>query len=356
MSAQADGPLSGDGPGERVTWVDIVKGLTISLVVLAHAMSERPGDLYYVPALAGFNDTLRMVRMPLFFFVAGFFVDRSLALAWKPFIEKKLFLLLWLYVFWGMMRFLTSDVAVRLWHGMPVDPSSWLLMFVVPTPTLWFIYALLIVFFLSRCLRSVPIPILLGLACLAYSISIASGVLQALPLSSRIIRFLPFFLLGRMGGFAWVDARRWRVHRVHLLLVPAYFALAYLLLATPLRRVAPVTFAVTLIGMAGGLSAAILLSRGRYGRYVEFLGRHSIDVYAVHFLPVLLFKRLLQEMPFIDVSLRVLIIWVGSVLLSLVAGQVIRRLVGSWPFERPSWLVLPSVRALRPSRRIGWSE
>ncbi len=99
-------------PDQRVTWVDAAKGMSIALVVLAHCFSTTPGKHYYVAWLDSSNDILRLLRMPLFFCVAGFFVDRSLRLAWKPFIDKKLLLFLWLYVLWGTLRFVTTNVPL----------------------------------------------------------------------------------------------------------------------------------------------------------------------------------------------------------------------------------------------------
>ncbi len=48
---------------DRVAWVDIAKGISMALVVLAHCLNVTPDQRYYVGWLDGFNDILRLVRM-----------------------------------------------------------------------------------------------------------------------------------------------------------------------------------------------------------------------------------------------------------------------------------------------------
>jgi uncharacterized membrane protein YcfT len=334
--------LTDDVGPDRVIWVDIVKAMAITLVVFAHCINNRPGAAYYVPALSEVNDMLRLLRMPLFFFVAGSFIDRSLPLPWPAFIDKKLLPALWLYVFWATMRFGLTVFPFELRQGR-VDLSPWLHMFSHPLPTLWFVYALFIVFVAARALRGVPLPLLLVLTGVLYAISVSSGQLRGMGLPERIIRFAPFFVLGRMA-FGWVQAQRHRVRAVHLLFVPAFVVFALVVIATPLRRIAPATFALSLIGMAAGISVAMLLSRLRWASSIALLGRHSIDVYVLHFLPVFVLEQLFRDMTFIDTTLRVLLIWLPSVALALYGGLLIRRVVGAWPFDAPRWLVLPAWR------------
>jgi uncharacterized membrane protein YcfT len=334
---------------DRVIWVDLVKAMAITLVVFAHCIDNRPGETYYVPALSAINDMLRLLRMPLFFFVAGCFIDRALRLRWPAFIDKKLLPALWLYAFWATMRFALTVFPTQLYRGQ-VELTPWLQMFIQPVPTLWFIYALFLVFVASRAVRGIPAPVQFGIACVLYAISASSGQLRDLTLLERIVRFAPFFVLGRMA-FDWVHAQRHRVGAVHLLCAPAFVVFALIVVGTPLRRVPPATFALSLIGMAAGISAAMLASRKRWADSIALLGRHSIDVYVLHFLPVFVLEWLFRDLTAIDTWIRVMLIWLCTVPLALFGGLFIRRVAGAWPFDGPRWLVLPVWRAAPQASR-----
>lgn len=69
-------------PKQREAWIDVIRGFSMLLVVYAHVLAELFG------CTTNLNSLFQTTRMPLFFFISGFFmysVDFNGALLWKRF-------------------------------------------------------------------------------------------------------------------------------------------------------------------------------------------------------------------------------------------------------------------------------
>ncbi len=125
-------PPSGRAP-RRLAWPDAARGLAIGLVVLYHATNWTWSTGYEVSVLRDFNETLRSLRMPLFFAVAGMFAGKWMTVPWSRLARGKLLFFAWVFVLWEpislVVRLLTGyyQVADADW-GTLCDDLAWSLL------------------------------------------------------------------------------------------------------------------------------------------------------------------------------------------------------------------------------------
>ena len=254
----------------RHTWVDTAKAISILLVVLWHTVA----DQWIV------NELLLYLRMPLFFFVAGFFAAKSLDADWKYFLKNKFGHFLYLYVFWCLISFVLVKAPGALKDGDPIPLRELLAIFVDPPLTLWFIYGLALVFLLMKIFRKVNFGFLLVSLTLIYFWSVADGEWRDVSFVDRIARLSPFFLLGTVS-FVRIDALPGRYDALSLLLLPAYFALSYGIHQAEWQMFGPLTLTATAVGIAGILLFSRLVQGLWIGTALNFIGRRTLLIYVL---------------------------------------------------------------------------
>lgn len=173
----------------RKDWVDIVKGIGISLVVIGH------------PRFSGglIGDWLNSFHMPLFFIIAGFCFDASRYPDYKSYVVRKIKALLFPYL--TLSLFVIAMMSLLYWGNDPQFSTLTLLKNMVTGGTIgafWFICVLLQVELLFalmvRFISQMRAQILLCLACLSIAISLR-GVY--LPYFFNIVFLsIPFYGLG----------------------------------------------------------------------------------------------------------------------------------------------------------------
>src|SRR5438045_9674777 len=101
--------------GGRSIWIDCVKGLGITLVVVGHVWrgmwnADLPirGDIYY--AIDGY---IYSFHMPLFFFVGGVFLLNSAAKPAGEYFADKLRTIVYPYVLWTILFAMTQAMISR---------------------------------------------------------------------------------------------------------------------------------------------------------------------------------------------------------------------------------------------------
>lgn len=176
----------------RLTYIDIAKGVGIFLVVVGHCIPDATSATgISIPAYRWLHDVIYSFHMPLFFFLAGFMVSRQKMLdrAQKPLdlVRKRVSRLLVPYIFVGLcyapFKMLLSNFANK-----PYDISTiWQIVIGVnPDGELWFLYALFVITVIAA-LFAFRISLLGLVAAVALLIWNPWGI---------ITNFLFFFLLG----------------------------------------------------------------------------------------------------------------------------------------------------------------
>lgn len=261
-------------PG-RIQYFDLAKGICILLVVWFHLKGLHGLQTCVDPYLSA-------IRMPLYFFLSGFFFKTYDGFA--AFLRKKTHKLLIPFAFFYLTTSVLMPILAHRFLGMTFNTGQdWHLLYAFltyndfPNIPLWFLWALFLLnvtFFVMRShVRSDW-----QLAALSLVMSIVLGSLLLLPASlSKAMDGMMFFCLG------YLCRRHDAVERLNLrLALPASAALFLLLgLAAPTLPVLSVVYRY-LFSAVGVLTLISLCRIVGHLPYVSYVGRYSIMLLVTH--------------------------------------------------------------------------
>jgi uncharacterized membrane protein YcfT len=355
----------------RVDWVDYAKGFCIIFVVMLHSVigvELAAGSEGWMHAIVQFA---KPFRMPDFFMISGLFLGLVIDRPWIRYLDRKVVHFLYFYVLWFAIQFALKAPG-WLADGTPILalPPIFLMGFIEPFGTLWFIYILPLFFVVTRLLKPVPWQVVLAVAALLEILPIHTGWTMVDETASRFVYFYAGFIFAPRI-FALADATLARPG-LALGFLAAWFCFNLLATFTPapadLADFAPhlgyppfisdLPVLSLLLGAAGAVAvvcATTLLSRFQAAEFLRYLGRHSIVVYLAFFLPMAVSKVLLLRFaPFIGVG------WISLlVTMAAVTGPVllhyltVKTGLGRFLFERPAWARLERPAATRSGQAVG---
>lgn len=259
--------------GQRALWVDVAKGISISLVVYWHFVDDR----------TPINEALIFIRMPLFFFVAGLFARSAFTGSGGLIVSNKLINFIWIFLVWSAFTLIFTQPPRDLALAGYLSERAWELarIFVDPPPTLWFIYALFCAFVLVYAARSLPLVLVAGLSVAAYMWSVSDGQWRDADFLQRVIRLLPFFLIG-LFSFNFYNSTTLYSSYLGPLLIVMVIPASYLVYFSDLASIGVITFALSLLGISGVAFTSRLLVETRVGRVLSAVGAASLFVYVMH--------------------------------------------------------------------------
>lgn len=176
-------------PKERAEWVDIAKAVSIILVVLWHS-----AGVDWLPNRLAF-----FIRMPLFFCVAGFFAAGAIRSPWERLLKTKVAHFIYLYIVWLTLSFLLTTMAYSVYQEHLPDFLSYIRGLYRPALTLWFLYALAIIFPLAKAFSRLPAYFLIPMLVALYVLSATSGEWTWGSFPDRIARLSLMFAVGALG-------------------------------------------------------------------------------------------------------------------------------------------------------------
>src|ERR1700743_3053748 len=159
----------------RVDWVDYAKGICIVIVVMMHSVLgvEKATDQ------TGFMQLVVMFtkpfRMPDFFLISGLFLPVVINRDWRTYLDRKVMHFAYFYVLWVTIQFGFKAPAFAADAGWAHVGREYLMAFIDPFGTLWFIYLLPIFFVVIKLTRNVSPILVWGVAALLESVHVATG-------------------------------------------------------------------------------------------------------------------------------------------------------------------------------------
>lgn len=273
--------MSVSHPSARQSWVDVARGWGILLVVYGHVLRGfvTAGIIAPSPLTALQDKAIYGFHMPLFFFLAGLWIERGVASGRLRFLRNKILTIAYPYILWSLVEgFITLSLSQYTNNGMSLDAIvaiGW-----APIHHFWFLYAL----FICDVLAAIFLPRAMLLLLLAI-IGIA-GFVPGPPIFHVALFELIFVLAGvqaaRLGISRVVEDRRAMI----LLMVGGWLAYAALfIIAWRHSALASQPWCVVLLaafGIAGSVGMSGLL-RHR-APFVAMLGRASMTIYILHTL------------------------------------------------------------------------
>src|SRR6195952_5069097 len=172
--AAPSAPPALSAPG-RIDWVDYAKGICIVMVVMMHSVlgvELAAGQTGFMHLLVAFA---KPFRMPDFFLISGLFLAVVIDRDWRTYLDRKVVHFLYFYVLWVTIQFGFKAPGFAAEHGWAYVANLYLISYIDPFGTLWFIYMLPVFFVLTKLARGVPPALIWIAAALLESAHISTG-------------------------------------------------------------------------------------------------------------------------------------------------------------------------------------
>lgn len=323
----------------RVDWVDYAKGFCIVFVVMMHstlgveAAAGREGWMHALVAFA------RPFRMPDFFMISGLFLGLVIGRDWRTYLDRKVVHFAYFYVLWMTIQFVFKAPGIAAEAGAGEVVRLYLLSFIEPFGTLWFIYLLPIFFVVTKLIRGVP-PLAIFLIAAALEIAPIETGWTVIDESAE--RFVYFYTGTWLAPHIFALAARVQEKPALALAGLAAWALVNgALVFAGYAQLPFVSLALGLIGAAAVVSISALLAKSHGFDALRYCGEHSIVVYLAFFLPMAATRGVLLKTGFIaDIDSISILVTAAGVLGALSLYWLTRATALKFLFERPQafWL------------------
>ena len=337
-------------PAERVAWVDYAKGICIVMVVMMHStlgVGTAAGGEGFLHAVVAFA---KPFRMPDFFLISGLFLARVIDRDWKTYLDRKVVHFAYFYVLWMTIQFMFKAPGLAAEHGAASVLQLYLLSFIEPFGTLWFIYLLPIFFVVTKLTRGVP-PIAIWLAAAALeTATIETGWTVVDEFASRFVYFYSGYWLAAHVFTLARDTQKKPVSAIACLLLWA--SLNALLVSAGYSEWPLISLTLGLLGAVAIITLAALLAQTRLFAALRYCGEHSIVIYLAFFLFMAATRVFLLKSGLVpSIGLMSVLVTGAGVLGPLLLYWTVRHTALRFLFERPArfWLTPKPRVVLQPA-------
>ena len=327
---------------------DVLRALAIILVVLGHTnrgIIDSRGSTTW-DGLRWLDFILYALHMPTFFYLAGYYAQRSLERhTVLTFARARWGAIIYPYLFWSVAYFAINKFASLFTHiNSPITESNLVEIWCKPIHILWFLYAL----FLLQCLAIVfklrPIAFLSFAVCV-FSIFSMFETSQAPVLFVGAVHNSVFFGIGFLLASRGFDVFDKDLRRPFIVAVATIAFFTVLSFAFVLGERNPAQIWLTPISCAGVIMLAKCARSLRDIGWLQFAGRESLAIYLLHIVFLAFVPRMLSVMGFQSSLLTLTVGTVFGVFGSLAAFRALQALrlagvAGLMPPEAPGtkWL------------------
>ncbi len=348
----------------RVDWVDYLKGFCILLVVMLHSVESVEQAVGQIGWMHLFLEISQPMRMPAFFLASGLFFMRSVDKPLTDFLDSKILHFAYFYTLWLTIQFAFKAPGMAQEGGLAAPLESYLLAFVQPFGTLWFIYILPVFFVVTRLVRHIEPEKVLAVAVVLQIAPVHTGSMIIDPFASYYLWFFAGYAYSRsvfrLADRASVQPILFFVATMVIVVMtwslstwsfstaslPAWASAGLGVTEMAVARLPVVSLLLGLCGIVALVSMSVLLCNLRIGEFIRWCGAHSIVIYLAFFLPMAVTRTVLLKLGVIpDVGTVSLLVWLAAVTGPVVLFVLVRRLgIGRFLFERPQWARMQPVR------------
>jgi len=325
---------------ERIDWVDYAKGICIIMVVMMHSVlgvELAAGQTGYMHGLVAFA---KPFRMPDFFLISGLFLAVVIDRDWRTYLDRKVVHFIYFYLLWVAIQFAFKAPGLAAEHGGWMEVVRlYLLSYIEPFGTLWFIYMLPVFFVLTKAVRRVPAWLVWSLAALLEMTHLSTGWTLPDEFAARYVYFYSGYLFATQI-FALSD----RARAKPALALAGLAAWALLNAALVWDGCSEWPVISLLLGFAGAVAIIVmgtLLAKMQWLTFLRFCGEHSIVIYLAFFLPMATARTLLLKFSPFDIGSIALLVTISGVVGALAIWKLALMARANFLFERPAafWIV-----------------
>jgi uncharacterized membrane protein YcfT len=346
---------------EKALWINQIKGLCICLVVFYHSVItfyphlhvwQHPWSETLAKCWVYFNLYLAPFRMPVFFFISGFLIQRYIdGVSWRDSFGKRIGNILWVLALWGVIQWQALS-HISQWLAPDRDVSSsanaayanstgeFVQAMLTASTSLWYLYALIAYFVFCKLTSRAKIPMLAGLALLSFVINFLPTPWWGM---NSVLRNVIYYALGAWCGtllMTWMKTfdirRRWLPLGLF-----AFVAVALWFMRTPLLLSLLSIFIIMKVFYAVGRRFP-----PSENSLLNVVGSNTIAIYTTHRILVEIFSLLLlgwlsaqPRQPSVELGILLFYPFL-SLLLCVATGMLARRLsqrmVGDILFSPPT--------------------
>ena len=304
---------------------DIMKGIAILLVVLGHSVPDQASasgiasyPLYLMRTI------IYSFHMPVFFFVAGYFMHIPLKEGFKKFIKDKSIRLMVPYFTIGLLYFPFKLVLSKFANQQIHPQDIWKIFIGInPDGELWFLYCL---FFISIIIALLVKRVNLGLLIGSFIMGIFSENINifSMPMISEILYFQFFYIFGLyLKKYALLDYMK--STGVALASLVIFSVGNYVLLyGINVLKILTLITAVSGIAITYYIANQIESRIGLYKTLLIFLGTVSMDIYIFSDIVKIPFRIVFWSKLGLYYE-AFIICFLASTILSILIGYILRK-------------------------------
>nr|WP_281372799.1 acyltransferase family protein [Kineococcus aurantiacus] len=332
-----------------MTWVDTARGAAIVLVLVHHAVLFATAEGFAHHGWTALDETLRLLRMPLFFFLSGLLAVRAVQRPWPELLRRRVSGDLWVYLLWATAAFVVFSLIPYARDDLPTGPRGWLdQTLLLPGNGAWYLLALALYLTVGRLTRRVPTAVLLPVAAVVSAVFGPGPLVRYSFVWNDVLTLFVFFAAGvRLRGPALRALTRTPGWPLALGATAAVGALALAVTGLSLVQVPGVRLLVGAGAVVAGVLLAARLAGTALGRALAGIGARTLPVYVTHEIVLgvlVLALDPLGDVPLLDLTAPVL----------LVAAALAVCLPLRTPLSRVPWVLhapwaAPRQREVRPT-------
>jgi uncharacterized membrane protein YcfT len=328
----------------RIDWVDYAKGICIILVVMMHSTLGVEKSMGEQGWLSLFIAWAKPFRMPDFFLISGLFLAKRIAAPWPRYADTKIMHFAYFYLLWMTIQFLFKGPGIYHDQGASGLLREYLLGFIEPFGTLWFIYLLAVFFAVTKLLAKLPPLLVFAVATLLETTHIHTGWTLIDESASRYVYFFAgYWLASSIFAYAgWLSRK------------PTAGLVAGLALWATVEAIAVfngyseqpgISLVLGLVGASAVVAFGVLASSARAVGFLRYLGANSIVVYLAFFLFMAASRSILIKFaPWLGVDPIAMLVTAVGIVGPVLLYQAVRNTPARLLFERPRWARVESWR------------
>jgi fucose 4-O-acetylase-like acetyltransferase len=303
----------------RVAWVDYAKGIGIILVVVGHTLRGFEGTPIHVPGWQAVDAWIYAFHMPLFFFLAGLFLEPSTKAPFGAFVAGKMRRILWPYLVWSLLQ-----EGFRNLGGADALSASqlWTIAY-KPVMQFWFLYVLFVLLVAYAAWRKTGASWQLFVAAaFALNLSLSFGANYGpWGVIYQTLLNAPYLALGIAAG-CWTKRPTLGSlsNRALITISVGGYGLLAALVAAGIPK--PAAVPVAAIGICASSCLAILLARASRYRWVDTLGIMSLEIFVAHTIFSSGLREILLRWNITDAAVHT----AGGIAIGLIAPVILRNL------------------------------